>query len=111
MRLSTWCVEGGKVPRGLRIQYQEVYLMNSPTIAKTHATLANTYKRTELDVCKALIEHYVLIQKDSEEALREVSKMIENQLKLKILEAGSTCKASLILCYYDMGWREFSLYF
>ena len=59
---SKKCVEAGKVPRGLQIQQQNIHLMSSPDISKTHATLADTIRRSELDIRKILLGHYVTIQ-------------------------------------------------
>ena len=67
-------------------------------IARTRAILAETYKKTELDVCKALIEHYVQVQKDSERALKEVGETIGRKLQHKAPEASATYKTFLKKC-------------
>ena len=69
--------------------------MDSPTVTETRATLAETYRRTELDICKALIEHYVQITNDSKEALKQVMRTIQKKLKQKGPEASMMYKAFL----------------
>ena len=83
------CVKAKKIPKGLRIHHQEIHLMDSPTVINTRATLSEMYKRTKLDICKALIEHYVQIRNDSKEALEQVVRTIQKKLKQKGLEACS----------------------
>ena len=53
--------------------------MNSPDISK----------RSELDICKVLIGHYVAVQESNEEALAKINQTIEQQLKLRPLEAAA----------------------
>ena len=57
--------------------------MYSPDISEMRSTLANTIKRSELDICKALIGHYVSIQKHNQWALREIDQKVEQLLKRK----------------------------
>ena len=52
-------------------------------LSKTRAILADTIKRSEMDICKALIGHYVEIQNHNEEALCGINQTIEKQLRLK----------------------------
>ena len=43
-------VDTGKVPNGLRIHYQEIHLMDSPSSSKTRAAQAELYKKTEENI-------------------------------------------------------------
>ena len=63
MQFLRKCVDTGKVPNGLRVHYQEIHLMDSPSNSKMRAALAELYKKTEQSISEALIEHYVLVQK------------------------------------------------
>ena len=89
------CLEAGRVPKGLRIHYQEIHLMDSPTSTKTRAKLTKTYKHTQWSIVEALIEHYVNVEKESEEDLLKVEETIKAELDRRGPEASATYKAFL----------------
>ena len=83
MQFLQKCMDMGKMPKGLRGQYREIHLMDSPSSTKTRAVLAGLFKRTEQSICEALIEHYALVLKESNESLRTVNNTMHELLKLK----------------------------
>ena len=67
----------------MKIQHQTIHLMHSPTISETRSILADTIKRSELDICKALIGHYVSIEEHNQRALNEINRKVEQLLRRK----------------------------
>ena len=67
-------------PKGLRIQFQEIHMMDSPSIAKTRSNLAEIYRESEKNICKALIEHYKEIQAKTERQINHTEKAIDSHL-------------------------------
>ena len=74
------CLDAGRIPKGLRIQFQEIHMMDSPSISKTRSNLAAIYKESERNICKALIEHYKEIQTETERQINHTEKAIDSHV-------------------------------
>ena len=75
------CIETSQVPKGLRLQYSEIHLMEAPHTGRTQAAIAQAYKQAEIDICKALQEHYTYIATQTERQLEEVDKHLHHHLE------------------------------
>ena len=83
------------MPNELRLHYQEIDLMDSPSSTKTRAALPGLYIKTEQSICEDLIEHYVLVQNESSESLSTINNTIQQQLKHKKPKKSAKYKAFL----------------
>ena len=80
------CIETSRVPKGLRLQYSEIHLMEALHTGKTRSAIARAYKQAEVDICKALQEHYIDIAAQTERQLEEVDKHIHHHLEKDLLD-------------------------
>ena len=55
-------------------------MMDSPSITKTRSNLAEIYRESERNICKALIEHYKEIQTETERQINHTEKAIDSHL-------------------------------
>ena len=67
------------VPNGLRIQH-ELYYMDASVNSSTRTNIENILKRSERDVCKALIGHYKTLEEETKSDLETVEKKIKDHL-------------------------------
>ena len=67
------------VKRRLRIQ-QEMHFMDVSPNSTTHANIQDIFKRTDLDVCKALIGHYKKLVAETEVQQEGIEKAIAQHL-------------------------------
>ena len=77
------CLEVGRMPTGLKIQSQEIFLMNSPFEAQTRTNLLEIFNQAEKSIVEALIEHQTKLVQQTEVQLERIERTIACHMNRK----------------------------